>query len=422
MMIPDTLLQGKNILLGVTGSISAYKSAEIVRLFIKAGANVRVVMSEASKKFITPLTLETLSHNRVLDESSESWADDNNHINITQWADLYIIAPCSAHTIAKLANGLADNLLTQCALADPKLKLLAPAANTNMLNNPITQASLKMLGIANYEFVATQTKELACQTTGDGALADPLNIFWHASRILLQEEFWKNRRVIVTGGGTIEKIDDVRYISNFSSGKMASSLATALYLKGADVNLIATRFEKDIAKDIHIIDVEDSAEMLEYLIDSIRIAKKGMLSKASLMDTNQIHLIQKEPYLFMAAAVSDYIPAFAQEGKLKKSDIGETWELPLKRNADLLNSIDKNGIKTIAFKAEMDSENAVHNASSLIDTKNVDAVCLNLLENSQSFGTSDNQIDFITAKGITPLAKADKLTLSLQVLNEAKEV
>ncbi|MEA3521345.1 MAG: bifunctional phosphopantothenoylcysteine decarboxylase/phosphopantothenate--cysteine ligase CoaBC [Campylobacterota bacterium] len=421
-MISPNLLQGKKVLLGITGSISAYKSAELVRLFIKAGAEVRVVMSEASKKFITPLTLETLSHNRVLDESSESWADDHNHINITEWADLYLIAPCSAHTLAKLSNGLADNLLSQCALADPKIKLLAPAANTNMLNNPITQASLKMLGIANYEFVATQTKELACQTTGDGALADPINIFWHASRLLLQEEFWKNRRVIVTGGGTIEKIDDVRYLSNFSSGKMASALATALYLKGADVNLIATRFENTLPKDIHTIDVQDSAEMHEYLVDSIRIAKKGVMSKASLMSSEQIQLIQKEPYLFMAAAVSDYIPVFAQEGKLKKSDIGETWELPLKQNSDLLSNIDKNGLKTIAFKAEMDSKTATHNASSLIDSKNVDAVCLNLLENSQSFGTSDNQIDFITAKGIKPLPKSDKLSLSLDILHEAKEL
>ncbi len=422
MRVPETLLKGKKILLGITGSISAYKSAEIVRLFVKTGADVRVVMSEAAKKFITPLTLEALSHNKVLDETSESWADDNNHINITQWADLYLIAPCSAHTIAKLANGLADNLLTQCALADPKLKLLAPAANTHMLHNPITQASLKMLKIANYEFVETQTKELACQTTGDGALADPINIFWHASRLLLQEEFWKDRRVIVTGGGTIEKIDDVRYLSNFSSGKMASSLATALYLKGADINLIATRFEDDIAKDIHIIDVEDSAEMFEYLSDSIRIAKKGVMSKASLMDTDQIHLIQKEPFVFMAAAVSDYIPAFAQEGKLKKSDIGDSWDLPLKKNMDILSSINKDGIKTIAFKAEMDSENALHNAALLIDTKEVDAVCLNLLQNSQSFGTNDNQIDFITAKGIRPLEKTDKLTLSLKLLDEAKEL
>ncbi len=422
MYISDTLLKNKKILLGITGSISAYKSAELVRLFVKAGAQVRVVMSEASKKFITPLTMETLTQNRVLDIESESWADDNNHISIVKWADLYVIAPCSANTIAKLANALADNLLTQCALADPKIKLIAPAANTNMLNNPITKASLKMLAIANYEIVDTQVKELACKTEGDGALAEPINIFWRASRVLLREEFWMDRRVIVTGGGTIEKIDDVRYISNFSSGKMASSLATALYLKGADVNLIATRFESDIPENIHLIDVESSSEMYEYLTDSIRIAKKGKMSKPSIMHSDAMALIQKEPYLFMAAAVSDYIPAFAQNAKMKKSDIGERWELLLKQNIDILNNINKEGLKTVAFKAEMDTKTATKNASNIIDTKSVDAVCLNILQNSQSFGTVDNEIDFITASNISKLPRTDKLSLSFHILDMAKEL
>ncbi len=422
MLIPPTLLKEKKILLGITGSISAYKSAELVRLFIKAGAEVRVVMSEAAKKFITPLALETLSRNKVLDESSESWADDHNHIGITQWCDLYVIAPCSAHTLNKLSNGLADNLLTQCALAYSGAKLIAPAANTNMLQNPITQASMKMLGVAGYEFVATQSKELACQSVGDGALAEPLTIFWQASKALLKEPFWEQRRVIVTGGGTVEKIDDVRYLSNFSSGKMASALATALYLRGADVNLISTRKAPNIPEQIHTIDIDTSAEMLEYLQDSIRIAKKGIRSKPSLSSTDPLHLIQKEPYLFMAAAVSDYIPAYPQEGKIKKSDLGEAWQLELKQNIDILSAINKEAIKTVAFKAEMDAKSARQNASALIDSKGVDGVCLNLLKNSQSFGTSDNQIDAISANGIHTLPQNDKLSLSLALLAWAQEL
>ncbi len=419
MMIPETLLAGKKIALGVSGSISAYKSAEIVRLFVKAGAEVRVVMSESACRFITPLTLETLSRNRVLLENNESWADDHNHIGLATWADLLLIAPATANTLNKLANGLADNLLTQTALACPGTKLLAPAANTNMIHNPITQASLKMLGISGYETVATQTKELACQSVGDGALAEPLAIFWHGARLLLKEPFWEERRVIVTGGGTVEKIDEVRYVSNFSSGKMASALASALYLKGADVNLISTRRESGLPP-IHTIDVESSEEMHEYLVNSIRIAKKGKLSKPSLMHNEQIALIQKTPYLFMAAAVSDYVPQFPQSGKIKKGDIGETWQLPLKQNIDLLASIDKSGITTLAFKAEMDAAHARENATNLLTSKGVDAVCLNLLENSGSFGTSENAIDFITAAGMTSLPKADKLTLSLSLLDAAK--
>ena len=228
MLIPTDLLKDKKVLLGVTGSIAVYKSLELVRFLVKAGAEVKVVMSESAKKFVTPLTFETLTSNQVLDDTNESWVNDHNHIKAGEWADLFVIAPATANTIAKLANAIADNMLLQCALAYPHVKILAPSANTNMLNNPITKANLKMLAIANYEIIDTQTKELACKTTGDGAMHEPLEIFWHCAKALLKDEFWEHRRVIVTGGGTIEKIDDVRYLSNYSSGKMASSLATAL--------------------------------------------------------------------------------------------------------------------------------------------------------------------------------------------------
>lgn len=420
MLIPTDLLKDKKILLGVTGSIAVYKSLELTRLFVKAGAEVKIVMSEAAKKFVTPLTFETLTSNKVLDDTNESWVDEHNHIKASEWADLMVIAPATANTIGKLANAIADNMLLQCALAYPKVKILAPSANTNMLQNPMTQANLKMLGIANYEIVDTQTKELACKTTGDGAMAEPINIFWQSARELLKDEFWADRRVIVTGGGTIEKIDDVRYISNYSSGKMASSLATALYCKGADVNLIATRFDTDLPSNVYTLDVQDSAEMMDYLVDSVRVAKKGKLSKATLMRDENIHLIQKKPFLFMAAAVSDYIPKFAQDGKLKKDVLGDNWDLSLIKNIDILDSIDKDGITTVGFKAEMDVENATHNASKMIDKKNIDAVCLNVLKDSTSFGSDTNKVEFITPDGIESIADADKLSVSFEILKHAK--
>lgn len=420
MLIPSNLLQGKKILLGVSGSIAVYKSLELVRLFTKAGAEVKVVMSEASKKFVTPLSFETLSTNQVLDDANESWANAHNHIKATEWADLFVIAPATANTIAKLANAIADNMLSQCALAFPHLKIIAPSANTNMINNPITKANLKMLGIANYEIVATQTKELACKTVGDGAMAEPLEIFWHCAKTLLRDDFWMDRRVIVTGGGTIEKIDDVRYISNFSSGKMASALATALYCKGADVNLIATKFEKELPLELYTLDVKSSGEMLEYLKDSIRIAKKGKLSKATLMRDEQIHLIQKKPYLFMAAAVSDYVPSFEQVGKLKKESLGGEWELKLKENVDILNSIDKDGIVTVGFKAEMDAQNALANAQNMLEKKGVDAVCLNVLKDASSFGTETNSVEFLTKERHESIPLADKLTVAFEILEHAK--
>jgi len=419
MLISENLLNGKKILLGVTGSIAAYKSLELLRLFIKAGAEVRVVMTPSAKKFVAPLSFEALSRNRVLDDTNESWADDFNHIKIAQWADLLVIAPVTANTIAKLANGIADTILTQCALAYPGIKLLAPSANTAMIQNPMIQASQKMLAIANYEIIATQTKELACQVVGEGAMAEPQEIFWQSARILLKNDFWSDRRVIVTGGGTIEKLDDVRTISNRSSGKMASALATALFLRGADVNLIATRFESNLPNTIHTIDVESSEEMGEYLTDSIRIAKKGKLSKASLIHDAPIALIQKEPFLFMAAAVSDYIPEHPQNGKLKKEMIGEHWNIPMKQNIDLLSTCNKEGIKTVAFKAETDTTVAADNAKKLLTSKRVDAVCLNVIDESNPFGSDTNRIDFITEGATVPLSTMDKLTLSLTLLDEA---
>jgi len=422
MIIPADLLKNKKILLGVTGSIAVYKSLELTRLFIKAGANVKVVMSESAKKFITPLTFETLTSNKVLDDTNESWADSHNHIATTEWADLFVIAPATANTIAKLANAIADNMLLQCALAYPDTKIIAPSANTNMIKNPITQANLKMLKIANYEIIDTQTKELACKTTGDGAMAEPIEIFWHSAKALLQNDFWKDRMVMVTGGGTIEKIDDVRYLSNFSSGKMASALTTALYCMGADVNLISTKFEDNLPLDIHTIDVESSDEMMEYLSDSIRIAKKGKLSKPTLMSSEQIHLIQKKPYLFMAAAVSDYIPEFTQEGKLKKDMLGDKFELALTKNVDILDSVDKDGIVTIGFKAEMDASNAESNASKMLDRKNIDAVCLNILKDSSSFGTDTNKVEFISPKKIESIPHADKLSVAFEILKHAENL
>ncbi|MDH4943799.1 bifunctional phosphopantothenoylcysteine decarboxylase/phosphopantothenate--cysteine ligase CoaBC [Sulfurimonas sp. C5] len=422
MNISPNLLENKKIILAVTGSISVYKALELARLYVKAGAEVRVVMSEAAKKFVTPLTFETLTSNKVLDDTNEDWTNDHNHIKLAQWADIMVIAPATANTIAKLANAIADNILLQVALAFPDMKILAPAANTNMIQHPISQANLKMLGIANYTILNTQTKELACKTTGDGALAEPLDIFYATARELLKEDFWADRMVMVTGGGTIEKIDDVRYISNFSSGKMAAAVATSLYLRGADVNLISTNLPSDLPQDMHKLHVEDSAEMLEYLVDSIRIAKKGKVSKATLMRDEHIHLIQKTPYLFMAAAVSDYVPAFVQSGKLKKEMLGDEWSIEMKKNVDILSSIDKDGIKVIGFKAEMDEQNAKTNATNMLNSKSIDAVCLNILKNSSSFGTDTNEIEFIIQNKSVMIPKDSKLNVAFEILNNAKEL
>ena len=413
------LLKNKKILVGVTGSIAIYKTLELIRLYVKAGAQVRVIMTDGAKKFINPITFEAISQNRVLDESSENWdkTQDYNHIDIGKWSDIFVIAPASANTINALSNGLGNNLLLQTALAYPRIKLISPAANTNMLKNPITQASLKMLKLCNYEIISSQTKELVCKDVGDGAMAEPIDIFDATCKELLKDEYWINRRVVLSGGGTVEKIDDVRYLSNFSSGKMASSLAKALYYKGADVCLVSTRGYENLPKDIHLIKVQSSNEMYEYLVDSLRVAKKGILTKPTLMDSSTPTLILKQPFLFMVAAVSDYVPTFPQEGKLKKELIGTLWNLELKQNMDILKSLDKEGIITIGFKAEMDETTALNSATRMLENKNLDGVCLNILNEENSFGSVNNNIELIL-KNNSYEFKGAKLDISLEILEK----
>ena len=416
------LLKNKKILVGVTGSIAIYKTLDLIRLYIKAGAIVRVIMTDSAKKFINPITFEAISQNKVLCEDTENWdkSQDYNHIDIGKWSDIFVIAPASANTINAIANGLANNLLLQTALAYPRMKLIAPAANTNMLKNPITQASLKMLKLCNYEIISSQTKELVCKDVGDGAMADVQDIFDATCKELLKSEYWINRKVVLSGGGTIERIDDVRYISNFSSGKMASSLAKALYYKGADVCLVSTRGYENLPKDIHLIKVQSSSEMYEYLVDSLRVAKKGVLTKPTLMDSSTPTLILKKPFLFMVAAVSDYVPAFPQDGKLKKELIGTSWTLELKQNIDILKSLEKDGIVTIGFKAEMDETTALNSATRMLENKNLDGVCLNILNEENSFGSENNNIELIL-KNSSFEFKGTKLDVSLNILEKLQD-
>ena len=412
----DSLLAGKQIVVGVTGSIAIYKSLELIRLFIKSGAKVRVIMTEGAQQFISPLTFEAISQHPVLTKESESWANDNNHIDIGKWADLLIIAPATANTINKISHGIADNLLTQTVLAYSKEKLIAPAANTKMYQNPLTQASLKMIKLIKAQIVEPATKELACGDIGEGALADINEIFYKSAQILIKDSFWEDRRVVITGGGTIEKIDDVRFISNFSSGKMAASLARALYLKGADVCLITTKIDPSLPSSIYTIEVEDAKEMQEYLVDALRVAKKGIMTKPTLIGADEPKLIQKTPYLFMAAAVSDYKVRFKQTGKLKKTALGKTWSLELEENTDILMSIDKEGIFSVGFKAEMDQESGKENAKSMLVKKNLDAVCFNDV-GENSFGSNENAITLFTKTQVKVLPQSDKFTLSLALLD-----
>ncbi len=402
-------LTGKSVLLGVTGSISAYKACDLARLFVKAGASVHVVMSTSSQRFVSSLTFEALTRNAVLTEDSESWASELNHIELGKKCDIFIIAPATANTINKIAQGIADNILTQTALAFKDKILIAPAANTQMLTNTATCNAITFLQNNNYEIINPQDKLLACGDVGSGALAEPTEIFFEVAKALYNDPFWENRPVIVTGGGTREKLDEVRYISNFSSGKMAKSLCVALYLRGADVSYISTMGFDDLPSAITTIEAHDAQDILDATQTSI---KKATTDKHTL----------KMPYLFMVAAIADFTPKSPQSGKLKKSTLGNTWNIELKQTTDVLATIDKSAIKTVGFKAEMDTKEGLNNAVSLLDKKGVDAVCYNLLKDAKSFGGNENEITFITRDTKVALGRADKLTLSGKILNESKKL
>ena len=402
------LLKNKNILLGVSASIAIYKSLELIRLYIKEGANVRVILSKDASQFISALTFEAISQNIVLDDSTQSWdkTQDYNHIDIGKWADIFIIVPCSANTINKLANGIADNLLTQSILAYKKTKIICPAANTNMIQNDITQKSIIRLKKLKFRIIATQNKELICKDFGDGAMADIEEIFYISTREILKTSYWNKRNVILSGGGSIEKIDDVRYISNFSSGKMANALALALYYKGANITLVASRGYENLPKDIEILRSQSSAKILQNLQKTI----VNMQDKKSL----------KKTYLFMLSAISDYIPETYQKGKLKKEELGTSWNLKLKQNVDILSSLNKKHMISIGFKAEMNKNEALVNAKNMLKNKKLDAVCLNILDEDNTFGLDTNNIKLLF-KNSSFEFKGNKLIISLEILKKLKK-
>lgn len=400
-------LSGKSVLLGVTGSISVYKACDLARLFVKAGAEVHVVMTSSAERFVSALTFEALTRNPVLTEETESWSSQLNHIDIGKKCDVFVIAPATANTLNKLSQGLADNILTQTVLAFTKKMIVSPAANTYMLANNFSLQSLNVLSANGYNIVNPQEKLLACGDVGSGALAEPSEIFFETAKVLLEEGFWKDRPIVVTGGGSREKIDEVRYISNFSSGKMAKALCLALYLKGANVQYITSMGSEGLPLTMDVTSFEDAEALLGHTQKALDTAKDNS---------------NKAPYLFMVAAVADFTPKSPQVGKVKKSSLGQEWNIELTQTPDILSTLKRTGIKTVGFKAEMDSKEGLNNAVKLLTQKNVDAVCYNLLQDAKSFGGDANEITFLTKEEQTPLGRHDKLTLSLKILDNAKKL
>ncbi|GAA9572356.1 bifunctional phosphopantothenoylcysteine decarboxylase/phosphopantothenate--cysteine ligase CoaBC [Helicobacter pylori] len=414
LFYPLRLLENKRVLLLVSGSIAAYKSLELVRLLFKSGASVQVVMSKGAKKFVTPLSFEALSHHKVLHDHNEKWyynhqnALHHNHIACAANADLLIFAPLSANSLSKIAHALADNTISATFLACASPKILAPSMNTNMLNSPIIQSHLKCLKDFNHIILDTQNGLLACDTKGDGAMAEPLEILFKAAQTLLKDAYFENREVIIMGGASAEKIDSVRVISNLSSGIQASALALALYFKGAKVTLIASSFPTPLPKEITSVPVSDTASY------------ENALNNAS----KNKHTLK--PLLFNLAAISDYVPKTSFNHKLKKSELGETLNIECVQNKDLLASINPNQFIKIGFKAEDDQQNAIKNAQNLLkpfkdNGKDCSMAALNLIKDSRPFGSLENELWLFSHHKTQKIPSMNKLEASFKILDFIKD-
>ncbi|KAA6499566.1 bifunctional phosphopantothenoylcysteine decarboxylase/phosphopantothenate--cysteine ligase CoaBC [Helicobacter pylori] len=416
LFYPLRLLENKRVLLLVSGSIAAYKSLELVRLLFKSGASIQVVMSKAAKKFIKPLSFEALSHHKVLHDRNEKWYYNHqnklhhNHIACAASADLLIFAPLSANSLSKIAHALADNTISATFLACASPKILAPSMNTNMLNSPITQSNLKRLKDSNHIILDTQNGLLACDTKGDGAMAEPLEILFKAAQTLLKDAYFENREVIVMGGASMEKIDSVRVISNLSSGIQASALALALYFKGAKVTLIASNFPIPLSKEITSVSVSDTKSYENALNNAANNLQKHAL----------------KPLLFNLAAISDYVPKISFNHKLKKSELGQTLNVECVQNKDLLASVNPNQFVKIGFKAEDDQQNAMKNAQNLLkpsqdNGKDCSVVALNLIKDSRPFGSLDNELWLFSHKKTQKIPSMNKLEASFKIIDFIKD-
>lgn len=388
------MLENKNILIGITGGIAAYKICSLIRLFKKARANVRVVVTPNALQFVTKLTLQTLSNNEVYVDNFEIDEFKPEHISLCE-SDIFVIAPATANTISKIANGICDNLLLSTACAFSKPILLAPAMNTNMWENPFVQENLAKLKNHGYHILNPESGFLACGTNGTGRMVEVEDIFEETSRILTQAQVLKGKKILITAGGTKEKIDPVRYISNCSSGKMGIALADSAHEMGADVTLISTFGVNKPYKNI----VTESAREMEKAVHSE---------------------LEHQDCVIMAAAVADYRVANYSEQKMKKTS-SDTISLELVKNPDILKSLSGAKAKIVGFCAE--SENLIENAKAKIQNKGCDYLVANDISRKDIGFSSDLNEVYILDKNlnICHIEKDTKTNIARRILEKIFE-
>ena len=391
------MLKGKTVVLGVTGSIAAYKMANVASMLVKLHADVHVIMTENACQFITPVTFETLTGNKcMVDTFDRNFQFHVAHISIAKKADVLLVAPASANVIGKLANGIADDMLTTTAMACTCQKIVAPAMNTNMYHNPILQDNLKKLEGYGFTVIAPEKGLLACRDIGDGKMPSEDVLVGHILREIAHEKDLAGMKVIVTAGPTQESVDPVRYITNHSTGKMGYELAKAAMLRGAEVTLVSGVTNLEPPMFVDYVQVKSAGDMFEAM-------------KSRFLDNDII---------IKAAAVADYKPKSYSDEKTKKKD-GE-MSIELDRTQDILKYLGEHRREGQFYCGfSMETQNMLENSRVKLDKKNIDMVVANNLKIAGSgFGTDTNVVTMISKEEEIQLELLSKAEVAHKILDE----
>ncbi|MBP3750858.1 MAG: bifunctional phosphopantothenoylcysteine decarboxylase/phosphopantothenate--cysteine ligase CoaBC [Prevotella sp.] len=391
------MLNGKTIVLGVTGSIAAYKIAGLASMLVKQHADVHVIMTKNACNFINPITFETLTkHKCLVDTFDRNFEFSVKHVSLAQAADVFLIAPASANVIGKIANGICDDMLTTTVCATRKPVLISPAMNTGMFENPIVQDNLKKLARFGYHIIQPAVGRLACGDVGAGKMPSEEELFNNILLAIAKEKDLKGKRVLISAGPTQEAIDPVRYITNHSSGKMGYALAKMAKLRGADVTLVSGPVSITAFPGIEVVDVTSAADMYD-----------AITTRSSQADI-----------VVMCSAVADYTPTLYSEQKVKKSE-GD-MSIALSRTKDILKNIGENKRKgQIVVGFSMETENLIENSQAKLQKKNVDMICANSISTDKTgFGVDTNKVTLIFKNHVEELPLCSKEETADMILDQ----
>ena len=395
------MLKGKTVLLGVTGGIAAYKAAALASALVKQHCSVEVILTEHATKFIAPLTFEQLTGNRcMVDTFDRNFSHQVEHISLAHRTDLVMVAPATANVCAKLAHGLADDMLTTTVLACSCPKLIAPAMNTGMFENPVTQDNLETLRRYGWEVIAPASGRLACGDVGAGKLPEPEQLLQHILRLLALPHDLAGKRVLVTAGPTQEAIDPVRYLTNHSTGKMGYAIARMAMLRGAQVTLVSGPTALEPPPFVEVVPIVSAQDMFE-----------AVTSRQEQSD-----------FIFKAAAVADYTPVDYSDDKVKKKD-GDL-SIPLKRTQDILQHLgDHRRPGQVICGFSMETRDMLANSAAKLEKKHVDMICANNLKVAGAgFGVDTNVLTLITRDGAEELPLLSKEEAANRVIDRAVQL